>query len=215
MAPDGSYLVFVSNRPASGEGTPIDAVHGARRTPGHGMNLWRVAREGDGWGQPVRLPDAVNSCSMSFAPSVVADGSLYYIGCAEDGSLHLKRAVLGQGQYQTPQLVSLGSAKMQVRDPAVAPDQSFMVVSIAPAPQQPYRLAIAFATAQGWSAPQDLGDTVNAGTHAMGGQLGPDHRTLYFYSDRHAPGETLPGDRIWQVSLAPWLDAHKPVRSGA
>lgn len=215
MAPDGSYLVFVSNRPASGEGTPIDAVHGARRTPGHGMNLWRVAREGDGWGQPVRLPDAVNSCSMSFAPSVVADGSLYYIGCAEDGSLHLKRAALEQGQYQTPQLVPLGSAKMQVRDPAVAPDQSFMVVSIAPAPQQPYRLAIAFATAQGWSAPQDLGDTVNAGTHAMGGQLGPDHRTLYFYSDRHAPGESLPGDRIWQVSLAPWLDAHKPVRSGA
>lgn len=212
MAPDGSYLVFVSNRPASGDGAPIDAVRGARRTPGHGMNLWRVARQGSGWGMPVRLPDAVNSCSMSFAPSIAADGSLYYIGCAPDDSLQLKRAAFRDGRYQTPELVTLGDTNAQIRDPAVAPDQSFMVVSIQRAPKQGYRLAIAFATPQGWSAPQDLGDAVNEGTHAMGAQLGPDHRTLYFYSDRRVPGETADwnrqGDNIWQVSLAPWLEQH-------
>jgi Tol biopolymer transport system component len=211
MAPDGSYLVFVSNRPASGEGSPIDAVRGGRRTPGHGMNLWRVAREGNGWGKPVRLPDAVNTCSMTFAPSVAADGSLYYIGCAEDDSLRLKRAAFRNGHYQAPQLVALGDATMQIRDPAIAPDQSFIVVSIKRAMQQSYRLAIAFATPQGWSVPQDLGDDVNGGTHAMGAQLGPDGRTLYFYSDRRAPDADANqhGDRIWQLSLAPWLNAHE------
>src|SRR6185437_4427331 len=76
------------------------------------------------------------------------------------------------------------------------------------------RLAIAFRTPEGWSAPQDLGDAVNGGKESMGAQLGPDHRTLYFYSDRRAAGAQANAvwnnghDHIWQLSLAPWLDAH-------
>ncbi|MFC5742058.1 PD40 domain-containing protein [Dyella tabacisoli] len=217
MATDGSYLVFVSNRPASGDGSPIDSVRGTHRSPGQGMNLWRVSRQGKGWGVPVRLPDTVNTCSMTFAPSIAADGSLYYIGCGPDNSLRLKHAAYRDGRYQSPELVAMGDADVQIRDPAIAPDQSFMVVSIQRAPKQPYRLAIAFATPQGWSVPQDLGDEVNAGTHAMGAQIGPDHRTLYFYSDRRVPGENADwnqhGDNLWQVSLTPWLDAQ--AKAGA
>ncbi|HET6554103.1 MAG TPA: hypothetical protein VFG49_11255 [Dyella sp.] len=213
MAPDGSFLLFVSNRPTAAGGTPLDATFGGKRRPGQGMNLWRVARQGDGWGVPARLPDNINTCPMTFAPSVAADGSVYYIGCAPDGSsLQLMRAEWQQGRYQAPHKVALGDAGAQIRDPAVAPDRSFMVFSIKHALQQPYRLAIAFHTSDGWNAPQDLGDAVNAGTHAMGAQLGCDHRSLYFYSDRHdaaaRAGWNNGGDNIWRVSLAPWLDAH-------
>ena len=42
MAPDGSFLVYTSNR-ADTAGEP--ALHGGR--------LWRVDRRGDGWGEPV------------------------------------------------------------------------------------------------------------------------------------------------------------------
>src|SRR6185312_14964930 len=66
MAPDGSYLLFVSNRPAAQGGQPIDAVHAGKRRAGEGMNLWRVDRHGNGWGAPMRLPDAVNRCSTTF-----------------------------------------------------------------------------------------------------------------------------------------------------
>ena len=101
---------------------------------------------------------------------------------------------------------------MQIRDPAVAPDGSIMVVSIKHASQQPYRLAITFRTTHGWSNPLDLGDTINGGMHSMRAQLGPDHRKLYFYSDRRVPpchpdctaDWNNGGDHIWQVSLAPW-----------
>jgi hypothetical protein len=108
----------------------------------------------------------------------------------------------------------LGDAGATIRDPAIAPDGSFIVVSIKHALQAPYRLAIAFRTPEGWSAPQDLGDAVNGGKESMGAQLGPDHRTLYFYSDRRAAGAQADAvwnnghDHIWQLSLAPWLDAH-------
>jgi Tol biopolymer transport system component len=217
MAPDGSFLLFVSNRPTASSGSPIDAVSAGKRYPGNGMNLWRVNRLGHGWSAPVRLPDVVNSCSMTFSPSIAADGSIYFIGCSKsDAQLHLLHSVYRDGSYQPPDAVELGDAGMQIRDPAIAPDGSFIVVSTKPTgSQQSYRLAIAFHTPTGWSAPRDLGDTVNGGKHSMGAQLGADHRTLYFYSDRRLPASDPDhaatwnngADHIWQVSLAPWLDA--------
>ncbi|MFC5581422.1 TolB family protein [Rhodanobacter terrae] len=216
MAPDGSFVLFVSNRPTGSGGSPIDAVSAGKRYAGRGMNLWRVNQQGHGWSAPVRLPDIVNSSSMTFAPSVAADGSIYFIGrSAPDAQLHLLRSVYRDGGYQRPYAVTLGDANAQIRDPAIAPDRSFMVFSIKHDTQQPYRLAIAFHTPTGWSAPRDLGDTVNGGKHSMGAQLGPDHRTLYFYSDRRLPALdpnaaatwNNGADHIWQVSLASWQDA--------
>jgi hypothetical protein len=182
------------------------------------MNLWRVDRRGDGWGTPERLPDTVNACSTTFAPSVAGDGGIYYIGCdPTDGTLRLLHAWVRDGHYLAPIRVAIGGDRFVIRDPAIAPDRAFLVVSMKPVgSQQPYRLAISFHSEAGWSMPQDLGDAVNGGKHSMGAQLGPDHRTLYFYSDRRlAPPDPRAGadwnngdDHIWQVSLAPWLDAH-------
>jgi Tol biopolymer transport system component len=216
MAPDGSHLLFVSNRPVAGN-TPIDMIHAGRRHAGNGMNLWRVDRHGAGWGRPVRLPDSINSCSMTFAPSIAADGSVYFIGCDEaTQALRLMHAPYRHGHYLAPETVKLDGAGAAIRDPAIAPDGSFIVVSTRRAKDARYRLAIAFHTSDGWTGPQDLGDAVNQGTHSMGGQLGPDHRTLYFYSDRPtAPGGTSAGnDYLWEVSLAPWLDAHARTEPG-
>jgi hypothetical protein len=216
MAPDGSFLLFTSNRPATPDGKPIDAVRNGKLLAGQGLNLWRVDRKGDGWSEPVRLPDTVNTCNSSFAPSVADDGSVYYIGCAPDGVLRPLRATYENGHYQAAYAVAVGDKDAQVRDVAIAPDRSFMVFSIRHDPKQAYRLAIAFHTADNWSAPQDLGDAVNGGTHSMGSQLGCDHRTLYFSSDRslppsvslHASKSDAGDDHIWRVSLAPWLAAH-------
>ncbi|TCV94686.1 WD40 repeat protein [Luteibacter rhizovicinus] len=217
MAPDGSFLLFVSNRPAEAGGQPVDATGTGKRRPGLGMNIWRVDRQQNGWGTPVRLPDAVNACGMTFAPSVAADGSIYFIGCAPpDIGLHLLRSLYREGRYQTPSPVSLGDVGAQIRDPAIAPDGSYIVFSIKHDPAQPYRLAIAFHGRDGWSKPLDLGDAVNSGTHSMGAQWGCDRRTLYFYSDRRLPSSDPDGaatwnnggDNIWRVSLTPWLEAH-------
>lgn len=214
MAPDGSYLLFVSNRPAHG-GAPIDMTYHGQRHPGGGMNLWRVDRTGTGWGAPVRLPDRVNACSTTFAPSIAGDGSLYYIGCeGPQQPLRLMRAPYRQGHYLAPHAVKLGDPDMVIRDPAIAPDGSFLVVSLKHARDASYRLAIAFRTAAGWTAPQDLGEPANLGARNMGGQLGPDHRTLYFYSNRApAKGGAEGDDNLWQLSLAPWLAAGPAVQA--
>lgn len=227
MAPDGSFLVFSSNRPAQPGGKPLDAVlAGGKVATGSGGHLWRVDRKGEGWGEPVRLPDVVNASSRTYAPSVAGDGSVYFQRPGADGDFRLFRSQYRNGRYQAPVEVALGDSTAHKLDPAVAPDESFIVFDANYAGKdQPDRLYISFRDGNGWGAPIDLGDEVNRGA-PWGSHLGPDHRTLYFSSPRavpvHYPRSAAQAaqdlarmsawdnglDNLWSIPLSPWLDAH-------
>jgi hypothetical protein len=122
--------------------------------------------------------------------------------------------------------VTLGDAAAHKLDPAVAPDESFIVFDANyGGKDRSDRLYIAFRDGDGWGAPIDLGDEVNRG-NPWGSHLGPDRRTLYFSSPRalpvHYPRTAAQGqqdiarmqawdnglDNLWSISLRPWLDAH-------
>jgi hypothetical protein len=89
MSPDGSYLVFESNRQATPltsrpkEGEPI---------PGIVSNLWRVDRVSSGWSRPMRLPDTsilpdnrygsqglLPTARSTLSPSTRRVGSVYFL----------------------------------------------------------------------------------------------------------------------------------------
>lgn len=217
MAPDGSFLVFTSNRP--------DVAGGPALRGGH---LWRVDRRGDGWGAPVRLPDAVNDAAGIYAPSVAANGDVYYQRRDEaTHEFHLYRTAWRHGRYQPPRRLALGDPGAHALDPAIAPDQSFIVFDAGYAGRdQPDHLYIAFRKSDGWGRPLDLGDAVDR-YQPWGSHLGPDGRTLYFTSNYTAKvayprtpaqaGADLARMRawdngvnhIWRLSLAPWLAAHR------
>ena len=207
-------MLFRSNRPVTPQGKVLDYVSQGKVYPGGGMNIWRVDRQGDGWSKPTRLSHLINTSPRTFAPNIAADNSLYYIGRTADGQLRLLVARYHEGRYQQPQRLALGAPGDWIRDPAIAPDQSFIVFSTVPPGGSKLnpRLAIAFRNGGGWGRPIDLGDAVNGAGWAMGSQLGPDHRTLYFYSNRKlaAAGAASWNNgkaNIWSVSLAPWLDS--------
>lgn len=227
MSPDGSFLIFTSNRPDTPGGKPLDAVMANGKVqPGSGGHLWRVDRKGeDGWGEPVRLPDSVNSSTRTYAPSIAADGSVYFQRPGDDDDFRLYRSQYRDGAYQAPELVALGDPAAHKLDPAIAPDESFIVFDANYAGKgKPDRLYIAFREGSGWSEPVDLGEGVNVGD-PWGSHLGPDNRTLYFSSHRSehvsyprtreqaeldlARMQTWDNasENIWSVSLAPWLDA--------
>lgn len=227
MAPDGSFLIFSSNRPDRSGGKPLDAeMANGKVSPGSGGHLWRVDRKGDGWAEPVRLPDAVNSSSRIYAPSVAADGSVYFQRPGADGDFRLFRTQFRAGRYEEPVQVDLGDASAHELDPAIAPDESFIVFDANYAGKDASdRLYIAFREGNGWSKPVDLGEEVNHGA-PWGSHLGPDHRTLFFSSPRgiavHYPRTAAQGqqdlarmaswdnglDNLWSVPLTPWLEAH-------
>jgi hypothetical protein len=232
MAPDGSFLVFCSDRPAAPGGTALDSTtFDGRVHAGKGSHLWRVDRRGSGWGEPVPLPAAVNDDTRLYSPSVVRDGSVYYQR-PDTGShtFHLMRSQYADGRYQPPVAVAIGPRESDERDPAVAPDESFIVFGTRPqAGQADGRLVIAFRAGDHWAAPIDLGDALNQ-DGAEGPHLGPDGRTVYvdsgatftaaFPRTRARTREDLERARLWDngnshlwsFSLAPWLDARGAAR---
>jgi hypothetical protein len=220
VAPDGSFVIYTSDRPDAAGGEPL-----------HGGHLWKVLRQGDGWSDPVRLPDIVNTNTRVFAPAVDAHGDIYFQRSdPPDRAFHIYRSAFVDGHYRTPVRQELGRANSHEQDPAVAPDESFIVFDAGSNDSdKPDRLYIAFKEGDHWSAPVDLGDAINR-YQPWGSHLGADGRTLYFTSN-HALDVSYPRspaqaqadlarmrswdngvNHIWSVSLAPWLDAHRARR---
>lgn len=216
MSPDGRFMVFVSNRPADGIGAPLDGHFMGKSFPGGGGNLWRVERTADGWSTPVRLPDTVNSDSSTFAPSVAADGSLWFMHPVDGGRhFRLYRAQWRDHHFEAPTPLPFSDGTATDVDPAVAPDEFFVVFGSSRSPARDIDLFIAFRHGTTWGTPQHLGDVVNGAGSDAEARLSPDAHTLYFSSDRRS---TVPADRdevwnngkynIWRVDISGVLNAH-------
>lgn len=206
MSPDGDYLVFVSNRPTTETGQPLDGFYGGSARPGAGGNLWRVDRKGDRWGQPARLPDVVNANSSIFAPALTSNGDLFFMQPdPTSGRFRLYRSRFAKGTYMTPEPLSFSDGTFNDYDPAVSPDGSFIVFSSgrAPAPKDlGAAIFVAKADGEGWRAPV-LVDPTLLGVEA---RLSPDGSTLYFTTDRPTPSFPPPppgsGDqKLWQIRM--------------
>jgi Tol biopolymer transport system component len=229
MSPDGGYLIFVSNRPkdangASAGGGALDAFYQGKAQPGGGGNFWRVTRQGAGWSEPVRLPDIVNRTTGTFSPAVARNGALYFMEPdAKTSEFRLYRAAHCDGAYLTPEPLPFSDGSFRDVDPAIAPDESFIVFSSNRPPAKDLDLFIAFQRDGRWSAPEHLGMTVNGAGSEIEARLSPDARTLYFSSTRVTP-VTFPRSsdaakqdllrmrawdnglaNIWKVDLSPWL----------
>ena len=205
MAPDGSYLVFISNRPATAGGAPLDGYFGGKVQPGQGGNIWRVDRRGDGWGEPVRLPDIVNSHSAIYSPAVAGDGSLYFNQPDPvTKKSHVYRAQAKGHGYEAPVALSISDGMHPGYDVAVAPDESFLVFSAsrAPAAANQSLLFVAYRRNGEWTEPQAL-DPHLEGIEA---RLSPDLKTLYFEAEGVSHGKKH--GRIFQVPLQAYVPSH-------
>lgn len=205
MAPDGSYLVFVSNRPQKGSGAPLTGYFGGRPQPGAGGNIWRVDRKGEGWGEPVRLPDIINGSSAIYSPAIAGDGSIYFNQPDPvTRKSHIYRAQATRGGFQEPVALSISDGTHPAYDVAVAPDETFIVFSAnrAPAKKDQSLLFVAFKRNGIWTGPQALDPPLEG----LESRLSPDLKTLYFEANdgygAHAHG------RIFQVQLRAYIPPH-------
>lgn len=226
MAPDGSYLIFVSSRPIAPGGKPIDGFFNGKRHPGQGGNFWRVDRTAHGWGEPHRLPDVINSSTTTFSPAIARDGSLYFMHPDKTtGRFRLYRSQWRDGHYLPPVPLPFSTGATTDVDPAVDPDERFLVFGSTRKPAADMDLFIVFRGAHGWGTPIHMGAIVNAPGSDAEPRLSPDGKTLYFSSERlvpsHFPRTRRQAERdnaaasvwnngqynIWRVSLGRWLDA--------
>jgi hypothetical protein len=191
ISPDGSFLIFNSDRPTSTTGKSL--VHTFFGKPSPGSNLWRVERNGGGWSAPVWLGATINDSPFIDFPSIVNDGSIYFIR-RDQGAVHIFRSQYQDGKYLQAQRVAIGDPMVTTHDPAVAPDESFIVFDYGKVKNGLGRLCIAFREGDHWSKPLDLGDDINRDI-PWGAHLSSDHRTVFYSGATH----------IWSLSLTPWL----------
>ena len=198
VAPDGSYLLFNSDRPIKPGDEPLVQDYFAGGS-GPGSNIWRVDRKGSGWGEPVWLSAIINSDVFIDFASIASDGTLYFMRWDTDQkAMHFWRSQFDKGTYLAPEFVTLGDPKESLHDPAVAPDQSFIVFDSGKVKGGLGRLCIAFRDGDHWGAPIDLGEALNKEL-PWGSHLDPDGRTVYFTGK----------SGIQRFSLTPWLNAHR------
>jgi hypothetical protein len=213
MAPDGSYLLFISNRPINPGGAPLDGYFGGAARPRRGGNLWRVDRVKKGWSQPVRLPDVVNSNTTIYAPAVAKSGNLYFMQPdLQSHKMRLYRSRFRAGTYEAPEPLSFSDGVTPDFDPVVAPDESFIIFSSGrpPMPEKQGGIFVVFSENQQWKTPVAFQPFLLG----IETRLSPDLKTLYFTADRPTldtatptsqnasanPAPAIP-QRIWQVPL--------------
>jgi hypothetical protein len=190
LSPDSRMLVYVSRRQV-----PVRLGE----PPRYASNLWRVMRTASGWSAPERLPDTVNISERMHNPSLAANGDLYFT-CpttqpGQDPTWGLYRAAYRNGQYDRAQPLSFGGGELlDADDPAIAPDQSYLIFGshgLRP-PLGQEHLFIAFHRGASWGTPIQIrydGDDWRSDNGNGDGepQIGPDGATLYFDSSRSAP----------------------------
>lgn len=194
VAPDGTYLLFNSDRPVSAGGKSLVQDY-FRGGPGPGSNIWKVERRGDGWGEPVWLGAVINNDAFVDFASIARDNTLYFLRWDKQAKvMHTWRARYRDGAYQPPERAGLGDPAVSTHDPAVAPDQSFIVFDYGKVKGGLGRLCIAFREGDHWGKPIDLGDAVNQDI-PWGSHMAFDGRAIYFTGN----------SGIWRLALEPWL----------
>jgi Tol biopolymer transport system component len=185
MSPDGTYLIFASNRPAVPGARPVDGEMNGKSQPGEGSNLWRVDRTPAGWGVPARLPDTINASGSTYSPSIAGDGTLYFM--RPNPATHKFQLFEADQKYSEVRELSFSDGSETDVDPAVARDRSFMVFGSGRHAKKDIDLFITYRIRQGWGEPIYLGDSINSAQSDAEPRLSPDNQTLYFSSDRVVP----------------------------
>ena len=220
MSPDGRFLVFISDRPDREGGAKIEGFFNGSKQ--NGGRIWRVDSREHSWSAPVLLPSSVNTGTSIFAPSVAADASIYFMTTdTGSGKFRLFRAQFKDSGYLPAQPLSFSDGTTTDVDPAVSPDESFLVFGSGRIAGRGIDLFIAFRNGQAWSEPIHLGNDVNTPKSDAEPRLSPDGKTLYFSSERMVPiqfprtREQAESDmarmqswdngnyNIWQVPLSP------------
>ena len=182
ISPDGRQLFFCSDRPVSGSGPPKED-----------HDIWMCEREGDSWGRPEHLGDAVNSPRDDFYPIVTKSKTLYFNSQrAGPGTNDIYRCLWADGKYAPAEKLGpeINSERREF-DAFVAPDESFIIfTSERPEDDRFGDLYISFKVPEGdWTPARNMGKGINGVGPEFGTVLSPDGKFLFF--TRSAPPQIV------------------------
>jgi len=178
ISPDGSKMLFISDRPVKGE-QKID------------YDVWIMDRTAGSWSEPRNLGAPINSEGEEWFASMSANGTIYFAnsGRADSkGGMDIYRSRLIDGKYAEPE--NLGPAintQAEEGEPAIAPDESFMIFASGGRPESPdnWDLYISYNVNGSWTPAKHLGPMFNTSARDYSPRLTPDGKYLFFTSERN------------------------------
>ena len=175
ITPDGRKFYFITDRTTDGQAKAD-------------MDIWVMDRVEDHWSAPHPVPGAINSSADEWYPHEAANGALYF-GSSRPGGLgqtDIYRAQPTRGGFDTPK--NLGAPVNSAEDeyePWIAPDESYLIFMAGRSGGfGGADIYISFAKDGAWTAPKNLGPTINGKGQEISAYVAPDSRTFYFASSR-------------------------------
>lgn len=178
MSPDGNRLYFTSNRPPDGAGPVLE-----------NSDIWYVDRADDGWGDPVRFPEPINSEARDLYPSESRNGYVYFFSLRSGGfgGFDIYRAApLDEGFGAPENLDSSINTEENETDACISPDGDYLVfTSTRESGFGSGDLYVSFRTEEGgWTRAVNLGETVNTEHLEFCPSVSPDGKYVFFTSNR-------------------------------
>ena len=188
FSPDGSALVFTSNRPLTGEESGSD------------MNLWMVGRTGGTWTEPVPLKSPDNSDANDMHASLTEPG--LWLASTREGTLGRSDIYRIDQEGALHHLSAPINDELSQPDLWVSADESWMILVITNHPDG-YGgddLYLSRFDGNAWSEPENLGAGVNTDEYEYGPTVSPDGECLYFTSHRGGSAD------VYRVRLSEVVD---------
>jgi len=174
ISPDGSKFFFVSSHKDSDNNNDI----------------WVMDKKPDGWGEPRKLGDNINTDVSETFPSITNDGTMYFSRVSEDPRVeHIYRARLVDGKYskaeKLPENVNSGKTQFNA---FVARDESYLIVSVYGREDSlgsiDYYIVYRDDDDE-WSQPVNMGEKINtASAQEYSAYVTRDGKYLFFMSTR-------------------------------
>jgi Tol biopolymer transport system component len=190
---DGKTLYFISTRPSK-EG---DAAKD--------LDIWKIMITRNGWSNPIRLDEPINSTFSEYYPTLTDAGSMYF-GSRRNkghGSCDIYKSELLDGKYQTAQ--NLGEAintSGSEYEPFIAPDEKFLIFMAArPDHLDNADLYISYNQNGVWTSAEKLPEPFNSSTTEFSPKITFDKKYFFFASTRNRnPATSTKPETIQEVN---------------
>ena len=167
ISPDGKRLFFLSQRPIVDGNMPFPYVE----------KIWVMDKTADGWSEPKKMPEAVNSVSyMHWQISSDLQGNLYF---GAGGNIYC--AGFKDGEYKAAEKldITINNGKVINFSPCISPDGSYIIFS-RQVPYFTYQLFLSFRKKDGtWSEPLNLSNYLKH-FYSVDARVTPDGKYLFF-----------------------------------
>jgi hypothetical protein len=179
ISPDGTKMVFTSNRPVRGEDKSD-------------YDIWMVTKTTTGWSAPIHLDTTINSKYDEHFASISASGNIYFssnrpgaVGGDGDADFYMARLV--GTHYPTVEHLKESSTPWYELDCFVAADESYLLLGVYGAKDGlgNYDIHISEKENGLWTPSRNLGAPVNSSFRDYSPRVSPDGKYLYFSSERN------------------------------